>query len=104
MRRSNLVAAAVVVAGSVAFGATAEQLIRANPAEASATHNYTLRLGDKVAVPALGQVCSIQKEGGAVELLCAKRRTAHHQVTIFRNQILVWKVGNPDHPVWTGKP
>jgi hypothetical protein len=25
-------------------------------------------------------------------------------VTIFRDKILVWKVGNPDHAAWSGRP
>jgi len=25
-------------------------------------------------------------------------------VTIFRDEILAWKVGNPDRPAWAGKP
>jgi hypothetical protein len=72
--------------------------------EASAFRTYTLRLGDKVAIPAVGQVCSVTTEGGAVELFCARPRSAHHQVTFFRDNILVWKAGNPNRPRWSGKP
>jgi hypothetical protein len=103
MRRHRVLTAALL-ATAVAAGLTGGQLIHTHAADASTTHKYTLRLGDKVTVPALGQVCSVEKEGGSVDLFCARRRKPHHQVTIFRNQILVWKVGNPDHPVWTGKP
>jgi hypothetical protein len=80
------------------------QLTQMSAAEASATHLYTLRVGDKVAIPAINQVCSVSTEGGAVDLFCARPRNAHHQVTIFGDNILVWKVGNPDRPAWTGKP
>jgi hypothetical protein len=73
-------------------------------AEASAARSYTLRIGDKVTIPAIGQVCSVQREGGAPRLYCARPRNARHQVTIYRDGILVWKVGDPDRPAWTGKP
>jgi hypothetical protein len=36
--------------------------------------------------------------------IIARQRSAHHQVTIFRDRILVWKVGNPDRPAWSGRP
>ena len=104
MRRHHVLTALLLLVTAVAAGLIGGQFIRAHAADASTTHRYTLRLGDKVTVPALGQVCSVQKEGGAVDLFCAKRLRPHHQVTIFRNQILVWKIGNPDHPAWTGKP
>ena len=104
MRRLYLVAALVVAAGVVAAAAAAGHLARTGSAAASATHRYVMRLGDKVAIPALGQTCSLQREGGAVDLFCARPRQARHQVTIFRDRILVWKVGKPDHPVWAGKP
>jgi hypothetical protein len=80
------------------------QVTHTSTAEASASHRYTLRVGDKVTIPVINQVCSVSTEGGAVDLFCARPRDAHHQVTIFGNNILVWKVGNPDRPAWSGKP
>ena len=76
----------------------------ASPVEASPNRAYTLRVGDRVAIPAIKQVCTVSTEGGAVDLFCARPRSAHHEVTIFRDSILVWKVGNPDRPAWSGKP
>jgi len=73
-------------------------------AEASAARSYTLRIGDKMTVPAVGQLCAVYREGGAPELLCARPRHPRHQVAIFRDSILIWKVGNPDRPAWSGKP
>jgi hypothetical protein len=49
-------------------------------------------------------VCSVETEARAANLLCQKQRKPRHQVTVFRDKILVWKVGNPDHPAWSGKP
>lgn len=63
-----------------------------------------LRIGDRVTIPAINQVCALQTEGGVADLFCARPRKPRHQVTIFRDNILVWKVGNPDHPAWAGKP
>lgn len=73
-------------------------------AHASATHIYTLRAGDTVRVPTVQQVCTLTAEGGAPELFCGRPSHPRHQVTIFHDSILVWKVGNPDRPAWSGKP
>jgi hypothetical protein len=73
-------------------------------AHASATRIYTLRAGDKVKIPTIQQVCELSAEGGAPDLFCERPSGAHHQVTFFRDSILVWKVGNPDHAAWSGRP
>jgi len=80
------------------------RVTHASAADVSAARSYTLGVGDLVRIPAIGQTCRVATEGGAVDLFCSRPRSAHHQVTIFRDHILVWKVGNPDHPVWTGTP
>jgi hypothetical protein len=103
MRRRRVLALAPLVA-AFAAGALAAELIRTNPADAAAAHKYALRLGDKVAVPAIRQVCSVEAEGRAVDLFCQRQRKPRHEVAIFRDRILVWNAGNPDHPAWTGKP
>lgn len=102
MRAPTRFIATAVLASTVGTACVAARMTTARPAEASAAHKYTLRIGDKVAIPAISQVCSVYVEGGAVELFCARARHARHQVTIFRDSILVWKAGNPD-PVWSGK-
>ena len=73
-------------------------------AAASADRAYTLRLGDRIVVPAVDETCVVSTEGGAADLVCARRRRPHHQVVIFRNRIQVWKAGNPAAPVWSGRP
>jgi hypothetical protein len=95
--------AAALVAGA-AIGFSIGKIVTAPAAEASAAHRYTLRVGDKVTIPAVGQLCAVYREGGAPELFCARPRHARHQVTIFRDSIHVWKAGDPDAPVWSGKP
>jgi len=92
-----------VLAGA-AIGFSIPTLAAAPGAEASATHRYTLRIGDKIAIPAVNQRCAVYTEGGAPELYCARPRHPRHQVTIFKDSILVWKVGNPDRPAWSGRP
>jgi len=97
-------AATAALASSLGVGFIVGQNSAMPAANAEATRVYTLRIGDKVDVPAIGQVCSIATEGGATDLFCSRPRNAHHQVTIFRDNILVWKVGQPDRPAWSGKP
>lgn len=101
--RSHLISAAVLAA-TAAGGFTIGKITMAPPAEASAAHRYTLRVGDKVSIPAVGQLCAVYREGGAPELFCARPRHARHQVTIFQDSIEVWKAGDPDAPVSSGKP
>jgi hypothetical protein len=101
--RRRLVLAAVVV-GAAAIGFSIGKIATAPAAEASAAQRYTLRVGDRVTIPAVKQRCAVFMEGGAPELYCARLRHPRHQVTIFRDSILIWKVGNPDRPAWSGKP
>jgi hypothetical protein len=98
----RLVLAAVLVAAAIGF--SIGKIAAAPAAEASAAHRYTLRIGDKVTIPVVNQRCAVYKEGGAPEFYCARPRQPRHQVTIFRDSILIWKVGNPDRPAWSGKP
>ena len=103
MRRSQRLIAAAAIAGTIGASFVIGQMRGTRVAEAAATRTYTLRSGDKIAVPAINQVCTVSGEGGKPDLFCARPRNAHHQVTIFRDTILVWKVGNPDRPAWSGK-
>jgi hypothetical protein len=101
-RRRLRLAALLVTAAAIGFNIA--KLATAPAAEASATHRYTLRVGDKLTIPAVKQRCAIYTEGGAPELYCARPLHPRHQVTIFRDSILIWKVGSPDSPAWSGKP
>jgi hypothetical protein len=97
-----LIIALVLVAAGIGVGIGTAKTAPASAA--SAGHRYTLRVGDKVTIPAVGQRCAVYNEGGVPELLCARLRRARHQVTLFRDRIQVWKAGNPDAPVWSGRP
>ena len=98
--RSSLVIVIAVATTAFVLGA----MTGLPAARASATHVYTLRAGDRVKIPTIQQTCVLSAEGGSPDLFCARASNPHHQVTIFRDNILVWKVGNPDRPAWSGKP
>lgn len=100
--RRRLVQAAVLLAAVIGF--SIGKFATAPAADAWAAHRYTLRLGDTMTIPAVNQRCAVYTEGGAPELYCARPRHPRHQVTIFRDSILIWKAGNPNRPAWTGKP
>lgn len=55
---------------------------------AATAGRYTLRVGDKATIPAINQHCAVY-EGGAPELYCARPLHPRHQVTIFRDSILI---------------
>jgi hypothetical protein len=99
----HLVLAAVLVGGA-AIGFSIGKIATAPAAEASAAHRYTLRVGDQVTIPAVNQRCAVYTEGGAPELYCARPLHPRHHATIFRDRMQIWEVGNPDGPVWSGKP
>jgi hypothetical protein len=102
MKTSRVLAAAVLlVAVAALFGGV---LNRAHVAEATASHHYTLRVGDKVSIPGLGQICVLE-EPSRLNLICEKKAHAHHQVQIFRSEMLVYKFGGGTAVrVWEGKP
>ena len=104
MKASHRLILAVIIAATAAIGFSIGKIATGPAAEASVAHRYTLRVGDKVTIPAVRQACAVYTEGGAPELFCARPQRARHQVTIFRDRIQVWKAGNPDGPVWSGKP
>jgi hypothetical protein len=95
--------AAAAVAG-VGASLVVGQFMASRPATAATARSYTLRMGDKVTIPSINQVCTVSTEGGFPDLFCARPRHAQHQVVFFRDRILVWRTGNPDAPVWSGRP
>jgi hypothetical protein len=103
--RTHLATAIAAGAVGVSFAAGLGHLAAGtNAAQAKASRVYTLRMGDLVLIPSVGQRCDVEVEGGAPEFFCSRGHGARHQVTFFRDNILVWKVGNPDHEAWSGKP
>jgi len=94
----TLVSSAIVAAIVVGV------VVSTRTAGATGGRSYTLRVGDRVSIPSVNQVCDVEVEAGSPELFCARPRAPHHQIVMFGNVILVWKVGNPDSPVWSGRP
>jgi hypothetical protein len=97
-----------VLAGLVLLVAVAALLggvlSRARAAEASAPHHYTLRVGDKVSIPGLGQICVLE-EPSRLNLICERKTNAHHSVQIFSSEMIVWKgVRSGAVRVWSGRP
>jgi hypothetical protein len=103
MKRSKLVSLAALAA-TAGIAIVGGELAGSRAADASATHAYVLRKGDKITIPAINPECVVSQEGGALNLFCRRSRRSHHQVVFFRDSILVWKTWNPDKPVWSGKP
>jgi hypothetical protein len=89
-----------LVAAATGFGIG--KIATAPAAGASAV--TTLRVGNKVTIPAVNQRCAVYMESGAPELYCGRPRRPRHQVTTFGDSIMIWKAGDPDHPAWSGKP
>jgi hypothetical protein len=104
VRTRKKIAAVTALAAGLGGAFILGQATGTSSADAEAKHAYTLRVGDKITVPAVSQMCAVYKEGGAAELFCARRRNARHQVALFRDRIQVWKAGQPAAPVWSGRP
>jgi hypothetical protein len=72
---------------------------------ASTTHVHTGRLYDVFRVPAAAVRCEVDAEAGSVKLSCghAPYAKARHDVVFYKNNILVYRLGNPDNPVWSAR-
>jgi hypothetical protein len=85
VRRVIAVAALSVVLVSAAAGASSNVI--------------ALNAGD---VAVFGPVqCSAGIEAGSSNFLCERRQAAKYQTSIYADNILVWKVGNPDDAVFS---
>jgi hypothetical protein len=75
---------------------------------APATHVYGGQLYDVFRVPAAAIRCEVGAEAGATNLSCEHVPFSHarHQVVFYKNNILAYRLGKPDSPVWSarGKP
>jgi hypothetical protein len=78
------------------------------PATASAArtgHVYSGRLGDVFSVRAAAMRCAVSAEAGAADVLCSHLPTtrARYQVVYFKDNLLVYRVGRPDDPVFSAR-
>ena len=74
----------------------------------SSAHVYTGRLYDVFRVPGAALRCEVSHEAGAPNVSCGHVPYSHarYQVVFHRDNILVYRLGHPDNPVWSarGKP
>jgi hypothetical protein len=103
MKRRRVVAV-LLLAGVFAAGPSLQTRCGRAPLTHPQRPSTRCASGTKVAIPAIRQRCSVEEEGRAANLFCSRPRRPHHQLTIFRDRILVYKVGDPEHPAWSGKP
>ncbi|MGZ4414207.1 MAG: hypothetical protein ACXVRZ_07545 [Gaiellaceae bacterium] len=78
----------------------------ANPAVAPAASSarvYTAAVGDVVRVPAAATRCEVGQEAGAVNLVCAHTTRARFSVVFFKDNLLVYRNGNPDNPAFSAR-
>jgi len=77
-------------------------------AGASATHIYTGRNGDVFRVPGAAIRCEVSVEAVPLKVSCdhTPLARARHEVVFYKDNFLVYRLGNPDTPVWSarGKP
>jgi hypothetical protein len=74
-----------------------------NPGASSAAadgHVYTGRLGDVFRVPGAAARCEVSQEAGAPNLICFHVPRARYSVVFFKDDLLVYRNGNPDKPVF----
>jgi hypothetical protein len=90
----------LVVAAAFLFGRAATG--------ASATHVYTGRLYDVFRVPGAAVRCEVGAEARSPKLSCGHvpYARARYDVVFYKDNILVYRLGHPDNPVWSarGKP
>jgi hypothetical protein len=103
--RFLIVSLPFVIAGAFLVGRATSP---AGAVGASTTHVYTGRLNDVFRVPAAALRCEVNAEAGSVKVSCGHvpYARARHDVVFYRDNILVFRLGNPDTPVWSarGKP
>lgn len=75
---------------------------------AAATHVYTGRVNDVFRVPGAAVRCEVGKEAAMTNVSCEHVPYARtrYEVVFYKDNILVYRLGHPDNPVWTarGKP
>ena len=72
---------------------------------APTTHAYTIRGGDIVHVPTTATRCEASYEGNVPNFFCSRDPEGRHQVVFYKDAVLVFRVGDPDHPhVFRWKP
>lgn len=81
----------------LAMGALA--LVIVGAAAGASSNVVTLNASD---VAIFGPVqCTANVEAATPEFLCQRRQTPQYQASIYADNILIWKIGNPDDPIFS---
>lgn len=98
--RVSLFVLPLVIAAVFLFGRmTAPGVAPAAPS----SHVFTGRLGDVFRVPAAATRCVVSVEGGAANTMCRHTPRARYSVVFYRDNLLVYRNGRPDSPVFSAK-
>ena len=104
-REGTIVTALVVccIVG-VSAGFALGRATSTNSAAAAGTrHVYSVQAGDVVRVPAAAARCTASREAGATNLICAHTPKALYSVVFFKDNLFVYRNGNPDNPVFSAR-
>ena len=71
----------------------------------TASHIYTGTIGDTFRVPAAATRCLVSTEGGAPDVICAHTPVsrARYDIVFYKNNLFVFRNGNPDKPVFSAR-
>jgi hypothetical protein len=64
---------------------------------------YTGRVGDVFRVPATATRCTVSREAGAADLICEHTPRTRYSVVFFKDNLFVYRNGNPDSPVFSAR-
>jgi len=74
----------------------------------SSGHVYTGKVNDVFRVPSAALRCEVGKEAGATQVSCGHVPYSHerYEVVFYSDNILVYRLGRPEKPVWSahGRP
>jgi hypothetical protein len=101
MRTSVFVVPLVAAAAFLVGQATAPGSAPAAPS----SRVFTGRLGDAFRVPASATRCVVGQEGGAARTTCwhTPLARARYSVVFYRDNLVVYRNGRPDNPVFSAK-
>jgi hypothetical protein len=104
--REGTIVAALVVCCIVAVGAgfaLGRATTASSAAAAGKSRVYTGRAGDVLRVPAAAARCTVSREAGATNLICVHTPRARYSVVFYRDNLFVYRNGNPDNPVFSAR-
>lgn len=67
-------------------------------ATTTSSHDYTLRQGDVIHVPAAATRCVASAEGGFPNLFCERSPQGRYEFVFYKDSVTVWGPGGPDKP------